>query len=548
MSKHKYTNLVCIMIICFSLFATIFFMNGEALGISSYSSSLPYETTLFDDSFVHTIDIVVDEDDWDGMLENAADKEYIISTIVIDNNAINNVAIRTKGNSSLRDIVSSDSDRYSFKIEFDHYDEALSYYGLDKLALNNMYQDNTYMKDYLAYQMLDYMDADAPLASYANVTVNGENWGLYLAVEAVEDSFIDRVYGTDSDGNLYKPETSNDRNGGMEKEMPGAEGELPDNIQKAEVIEEIEFGQDVGNPVSIEEKDPLEAMPPERPDMEQASEVDGAMRPERPGMDGNNMQRPGGGGDMGGSSSNGATLEYTDDDFESYSDIFDNAKTDVSDKDKEELISALKQLASGENLETAINVDEVIDYFVVHNYLLNFDSFTGTMLHNYYLFEEDGLLSMIGWDYNLSFGTFVYGSNETATKYVNYPIDTPTVNNVQENRPILNNLLNDDEYLDQYHDEFSRFIESYFESGYFEETIGSVSEMIAPYVENDPSAFCTYEEFLQGVETLEDFCILRAESIRGQLDGSIPSTEDEQIDSTSLIDADYLNIFDMGRK
>jgi len=531
------------MIICLSLLATVLFMNGEALGISAYSSSLPYESTLFDDSYVHTVDIVVDEDDWDEMLENGADKEYVISTVVIDNNAINNVAIRTKGNSSLRDIVKSDSDRYSFKIEFDHYDDSLSYYGLDKLALNNMYQDNTYMKDYLAYQMLDFMDADAPLASYAYITVNGEDWGLYLAVEAVEDSFIDRVYGTDSDGNLYKPETGSDRNNvesadGQTMERPdmepdGANGTMPPERPDMEIDGQADAG-----------------MMPERPDMEIDGQADGAMRPERPDMDGENMGRPGGGGggNMGGSSSNGATLEYTGDDYDSYTDIFDNAKTDITDSDKDTLIAALKQLGEGEDLESAIEVDEVIDYFVVHNYLLNFDSYTGTMLHNYYLFEEDGLLSMIGWDYNLSFGTFIYGRDDTATEFVNYPIDNPTTGNVQENRPMLNKILADDEYLDQYHSEFSSFMESYFESGYFEETIENVSAMIAPYVEKDPTALCSYEEFLKGLETLKEFNLLRAESIRGQLDGSIPSTESGQAGSTELINADYLDLNDMGSK
>ena len=49
----------------------------------------------------------------------------------------------------------------------------------------------------------------------------------------------------------------------------------------------------------------------------------------------------------------------------------------------------------------------------------------------------------------------------------------------------------------------------YFESGYFE-------NLIASYVEQDPTKFCTYEEFETGVDTLKSFCLLRAESIRGQ--------------------------------
>ena len=60
--------------------------------------------------------------------------------------------------------------------------------------------------------------------------------------------------------------------------------------------------------------------------------------------------------------------------------------------------------------------------------------------------------------------------------------------------------------------------------------------MIAPYVEKDPTKFCTYEEFETGAATLSEFCLLRAESVRGQLDGSIPSDSDGQsADSTALI-------------
>ena len=53
-------------------------------------------------------------------------------------------------------------------------------------------------------------------------------------------------------------------------------------------------------------------------------------------------------------------------------------------------------------------MEEVIRYFVVHNFVCNGDSYTGTMIHNYYLYEEDGRLSMLPWDYNLAYGTRYY--------------------------------------------------------------------------------------------------------------------------------------------
>lgn len=117
-----------------------------------------------------------------------------------------NCAIRAKGNTSLSNVKQYGNDRYSFKIEFDHYDDTLTYHGLDKLVLNNNIQDNTLMKDYLTYRMMAYMGVDAPLVSYAFITVNGEDFGLYLALEAVEESFLERNYGADY-GELYKPDS-----------------------------------------------------------------------------------------------------------------------------------------------------------------------------------------------------------------------------------------------------------------------------------------------------------------------------------------------------
>lgn len=49
------------------------------------------------------------------------------------------------------------------------------------------------------------------------------------------------------------------------------------------------------------------------------------------------------------------------------------------------------------------------------------------------------------------------------------------------------------------------------------------------------------------MEALEDFCLLRAQSVQGQLEGTIPSTDDGQsADSSSLVDASSVDISAMG--
>ena len=84
-------------------------------------------------------------------------------------------------------------------------------------------------------------------------------------------------------------------------------------------------------------------------------------------------------------------------------------------------------------------------------------------------------------------------------------------------------------------------------SGYFTEMVDSVSEMIAPYVDKDPSKFCTSEEFQKGISTLKSFCLLRAQSVSGQLNGTVPSTEEGQkAEDAALVDDQGIVISDMG--
>lgn len=517
MSTHKNFDKICCVVLAFTLIITVLFINGESLGIKKASSVMGYEEKLFDTSYVHTVNIIMD--DWDDFISNCTSEEYYTCTVVIDNEAYKNVAIRGKGNTSLTQVASYGNDRYSFKIEFDHYDSGKTYYGLDKLCLNNIIQDNTYMKDFLVYQMMNYAGVPAPLCSYVYITVNGEDWGLYLAVEGIEESFLQRNYGK-SYGELYKPDSMSmggGRGNGKDFEQENFSPETNDNTAPSQPFSN---GMQANSP-------------PEMPDGN--STADGNSSDSKAADNGQSN------GNM--NASDDVLLKYIDDDYDSYQNIFDNAKTDITNEDKDRLISSLKTLSSGEDTESAVDVSEVIRYFAVHNFVLNFDSYTGSMIHNYYLYENDGQMQMIPWDYNLAFGGFQ--SSGDASSLVNYPIDTPVSGGSVEDRPMLAWIFASEEYTEQYHEALEEFINGYFDSGYFENMIDGVISMISPYVEKDPTKFCTYEQFQTGAQTLKEFCILRAESISGQLSGAIGSTSDAQ-SSDTLIDAGDLKISDMG--
>ncbi len=529
MAAHRYIDRICALAAALSLAIALLFLNGEALGLPSAAQALGYETRLFDTGRVHTLDIVMD--DWEGFIDTCESEEYSPCSVVIDNEAYKNIAIRAKGNTSLSTVSQLGSSRYSFKLEFDHYEAGKSYHGLDKLCLNNIIQDNTYMKDYLTYQLMGGFGVNTPLCSYVWITVNGEDWGLYLAVEGVEDGFLRRNYGQDA-GALYKPDSmdfgggrGNGRDFDME-DFEGFEGFPADgDSQRPGRPGKPDGGDPGGTPEDFQLPGSPSGGPPE--DFDPSALPDGGGMPE--GF-------PGG---KGGRSSDDVKLKYIDDDPDSYPNLFDSAKTAVTAGGKARLIQSLKALSGGD-VQEAVDLDQVLRYFVVHNYVVNGDSYTGSMVHNYYLYEKDGLLSLIPWDYNLAFGTFQGGDSSGA---VNDPIDSPLSVSGDGDRPMADWIFASPEYTDLYHQYFEDFLRTAAPAGILAET----RALIAPYVERDPTKFCTLEEFQAGVSALETFCALRTESVSGQLSGAIPATDQGQAgDPNSLVDASSLTLSDLG--
>ncbi|MBQ9853129.1 MAG: CotH kinase family protein [Ruminiclostridium sp.] len=457
MLKRKEIDLICILIMAGAVLIALLLFRGEELGIRPATASPGYETRLFDPSRVHTIDIQVE--DWEAFLERAPEEEYTPCTLVIDGEVFSHVGLRAKGNNSRRLTEQYGLDRYSLKVEFDHY-QAGNYYGLDKFSLDSSFQDNSYMKTWIALDMMAHMGVPTPLCSYAWVAVNGQPWGLFLAVEEPEEAFAKRNFGPNY-GQLYKPD--------------------------------------------------YRSLQDENADVH---------------------------------------LRYLDDDPASYDNIFRNAKFRPTEEEKARVIQALKTLSTGEDLETAVDVEEVLRYFTVQVFVVNLDSYLGRTGHNYYLYEEDGILQILPWDYNLAFATYSLGMPDPvndAALYVNYPINTPASGEVMRNRPLYHNLMKNRAYYDRYHEYFDQLITEYFESGYFSAMAGKTCRMISPYVQRDPTAFCSYEDFLLGAETITAFCLLRAESVRGQLDGTIPSTIAAQAkDKSAFVDASSVWLPDMG--
>jgi spore coat protein CotH len=179
---------------------------GEVVKAATALASLTdIEEQVFPKDKVVDVKITMDQDDFQDMLDNASAEELKTASVEYNGIKLDHIGIRTKGNLSLRSVVSSDSDRYSFKLSFDEYISSQTLLGIGKINLNNNYSDATSMREFLTYELAESMGLPTPEYSYVNVYVNGELWGFYLAIEQIGDSYLERNF-DNSYGALYKAE------------------------------------------------------------------------------------------------------------------------------------------------------------------------------------------------------------------------------------------------------------------------------------------------------------------------------------------------------
>lgn len=231
--------------------------SSEASDSVDITNSTSIDEVIFPHDEVIKVSITVDEEDYANMNENAMNEENIMADITYNGYDFSSVAIRPKGNSSLSSVAKSDGDRYSFKIDFDDYIGEQSFLGIEKINLNNLFSDPTMMAEYLSYEMLDGVDAVSSRTTYCELYINDEYFGLYLAVEQIEEEFLIENYGSAS-GELYKPEMGDGADLKYTTELSSSYDGLTaknvesDNEEIIELMRRIEYGESVDDIFNVD--------------------------------------------------------------------------------------------------------------------------------------------------------------------------------------------------------------------------------------------------------------------------------------------------------
>ena len=101
-----------------------------------------------------------------------------------------------------------------------------------------------------------------------------------------------------------------------------------------------------------------------------------------------------------------------------------------------------------------------------------------------------------------------------ATSVINDAIDMPF-----SITDFFDALLENEEYLEQYHGYLNELVEKYVNGGEFEKNHERIRSQIDDLVGNDPTAFYSYEEYEEAANMLIEVVQLRAKSVSGQLAG-----------------------------
>lgn len=187
------------------------------LGVAIHGSGAK-ELTL-DDIFptdrIIDVQITVSQRDWDTIRYQSRDfmtalgasrqfkpmespYTYVEASVSIDGVVFPKVGLRKKGF-----IGSLSHTRPSLKIKLNHIDKKGGIEGLTNLTLNNNKQDTSLVSQFLGYALFNTIGSPASRCTYAKVTVNGENLGIYAHVETVRKPLLKRAFGN-SEGPLYE--------------------------------------------------------------------------------------------------------------------------------------------------------------------------------------------------------------------------------------------------------------------------------------------------------------------------------------------------------
>ncbi|MCC7010016.1 MAG: CotH kinase family protein [Acidobacteria bacterium] len=177
------------------------------------AQTFPASVSFYDPGTLRTLIFEFENDDWDEEVVAFNDTDIEVpATLRVDGQTYRDVGVRTRGMSSFM-MVPKDR-KLSLNVTVDWVHGKQDVQGYQTLNLLNANGDPTYLRPVFYLEAArEYIPS--PSANYVRVVANGENRGIYINVEQVNKSFLERWYKVEGGSRWKVPGSPNGR-GGLE--------------------------------------------------------------------------------------------------------------------------------------------------------------------------------------------------------------------------------------------------------------------------------------------------------------------------------------------
>jgi Ni/Co efflux regulator RcnB len=143
---------------------------------------------IFDDRELQRISLQVNSRDWDTLRANFRQNTYYPASFTWKGQTLSGVGIRSRGSGT------RSGQKPGLLVDFDRYANGQRFQGLEALVLDNHLQDPSAMREALTMALYDRMGIQAPREAAVELYINGEFFGLYNAVESIDEIAVSRMY------------------------------------------------------------------------------------------------------------------------------------------------------------------------------------------------------------------------------------------------------------------------------------------------------------------------------------------------------------------
>ena len=149
---------------------------------------------LYDPAIIRTVFLDFADPDWDQELNSFHRTDVDVpARITVDGAVFSGVGVRYRGNTSYDMVPEGKKKSFNLSVDLVHGKQRV--YGYRTLNLLNANEDPSFLREMLYSRICrDYIPA--PKASYVQLVINGENWGIYVNLQQINTDFLKEWYGT----------------------------------------------------------------------------------------------------------------------------------------------------------------------------------------------------------------------------------------------------------------------------------------------------------------------------------------------------------------